>query len=303
MNLLITGAWQDAAIHIPKLRDMGHAVEFLQYEKDALSCEYAWVEGVVCNSLFAHHPIERFENLTYIQLTSAGFDRVPMDHVKARGIEIHNARGVYSIPMAEFALASVLRIYKNMDFFFENQKSGIWEKSRSICELFGKNICIVGCGSIGTECAKRFAAFGCNVFGIDPFVKENEIYSEVFTTEKIKETFAKADIVVLTLPLTEETYHLIGKEELSAMREGAILINLARGAIVDSKALVNELEKGRIIAVLDVFEEEPLSKESPFWKLKNVLITPHNSFAGENNLERLWNVIKTNLEHEKIITE
>ena len=109
MNLLITGAWQDARAQIPALEKMGHSVKFLQYEKDALPCGYDWAEGIVCNGLFLHHPIEKFENLTYIQLTSAGFDRVPMDYVREKGIEIHNARGVYSVPMAEFALAGVLQ--------------------------------------------------------------------------------------------------------------------------------------------------------------------------------------------------
>ena len=135
MNLLITGAWTDAKKHIAEIEAMGHQVRFLQQEKDELPCTYEWVEGVICNGLFLHHPISRFINLRYIQLTSAGFDRVPMEEVQRRHIEIHNARGVYSIPMAEFAIAGVLDLYKDMARFREQQKRHEWSKNRSIPTL------------------------------------------------------------------------------------------------------------------------------------------------------------------------
>ena len=95
MNLLVTGAWQGAKDGIEQLKMLGHQVQFLQFEKDELPCSYEWVEGVICNGLFLSHPIERFTHLKYIQLTSAGFDRVDMQYVKRHNIEIHNARGVY----------------------------------------------------------------------------------------------------------------------------------------------------------------------------------------------------------------
>ena len=158
MNLLVTGAWSEGKNCIAELEAMGHTVTFMQYEKDELPCSYEWVEGVICNGLFLTHPIEKFTNLRYIQLTSAGFDRVDMDYVKSHGIKIHNARGVYSIPMAEFALCGVLQLYKQAAFFRENQRKHLWEKHRGLLEIAGKNVLIVGCGSVGNECAKRFAA-------------------------------------------------------------------------------------------------------------------------------------------------
>ena len=100
MNLLLTGAWQGALSAIPQIETMGHKAVFLPQERDPLPCDPTWVEGVVCNGLFLHHPIECFPNLRFIQLTSAGYDRVPMDFVQARGIEIRNARGVYSAPFS-----------------------------------------------------------------------------------------------------------------------------------------------------------------------------------------------------------
>ena len=295
MNLLVTGAWSDGKNCITELEAMGHTVVFMQYEKDELPCSYEWVEGVVCNGLFLSHPIGKFTNLRYIQLTSAGFDRVDMDYVKAHGIEIHNARGVYSIPMAEFALSGVLQLYKQAAFFRENQKRHLWEKHRGLLELAGKKVLIVGCGSVGNECAKRFAAFGCEVTGVDLFPREDSLYSKILPLDKLDDMLITADIVVLTLPLSEQTRHLMNDNKLSLLKDGAVLINIARGAIVDTEALIKHIDRlGG--AVLDVFEEEPLIDNSPFWGKPNVILTPHNSFVGEGNGERLRENISTNLE-------
>ena len=294
MNLLVTGAWSDGKNCITELEAMGHNVLFMQYEKDELPCSYEWVEGVVCNGLFLSHPIEKFTILRYIQLTSAGFDRVDMEYVKAHGIEIHNARGVYSIPMAEFALCGVLQIYKQAAFFRENQKRHLWEKHRGLLELAGKKVLVVGCGSVGNECAKRFAAFGCEVTGVDLYPREDSLYSKILPLDKLDDMLITADIVVLTLPLSEQTRHLMNDNKLSLLKDGAMMVNIARGAIVDTEALIKHIDRlGG--AVLDVFEEEPLIDNSPLWDKPNVILTPHNSFVGEGNGERLRDDILVNL--------
>ena len=290
MNLLVTGAWSDGKNCISELEAMGHNVTFMQYEKDALPCDYKWVEGVICNGLFLSHPIEKFTNLKYIQLTSAGFDRVDMSYVKAHNIEIHNARGVYSIPMAEFAICGVLRLYKQAAFFRENQKQHLWEKHRGLLELAGKNILIVGCGSVGNECAKRFKAFDCTITGVDLFQREDSLYSEMLPLDELDNALKQADIVVLTLPLTEQTRHLIDDSKLSLMKDSATLVNIARGAIIDTNALLNHIDRFTG-AVLDVFEEEPLNENSPLWDKQNIILTPHNSFVGEGNRGRLREII------------
>lgn len=287
MNLLVTGAWSGAKENMDKLTQMGHSVLFMQQETDELPCAYDWVEGAVCNGLFLTHPMERFVNLRYIQLTSAGFDRVPMDYVQAHGIEIRNARGVYSIPMAEFALSGVLQLYKQSRFFNENQKMHRWEKHRGLLELNDKTVCIVGCGSVGTECAKRFKAFGCEVIGVDLYVREDENYRAMLPLEQLDEVLASSDVAVLTLPLTEETRHLMNDTRFAKMKQGAVLVNIARGAVIDTAALIKGLNENLSGAVLDVFEEEPLSEDSPLWDMENVILTPHNSFVSDRNGERL----------------
>ena len=294
MNLLVTGAWPDGKNCIAELEAMGHTVTFMQFEKDALPCSYDWAEGVICNSLFLTHPIEQFTNLRYIQLTSAGFDRVDMDYVKSHGIKIHNARGVYSIPMAEFALCGVLQLYKQAAFFRENQRNHLWEKHRGLLELACKNVLIVGCGSVGNECAKRFKAFNCSMTGVDLLPREDSLYSEMLPLDKLDNALKKADIVVLTLPLTEQTHHLIDNSKLSLMKDGATLVNIARGSIIDTKAFLYHIDRFTG-AVLDVFEEEPLNENSPLWDKPNIILTPHNSFVGEGNGGRLRKIIVSNL--------
>lgn len=296
MNILITGAWQDAKDNIEKIENMGHKVAFLQFEKDELPCEHSWVEGIICNGFFLFHPIEKFVNLKYIQLTSAGFDRVPMDFVNSHNIEIHNARGVYSVPMAEFAVAGVLQLYKHMNIFADNQKKCLWNKERDLFELFGKTVCILGCGSVGTECAKRFKAFGCTVIGLDIVTRQDEFFDDIFLMSEIDRVLSESDIIILTLPLTESTYHLIDKDRFDLMKKSAVLINIARGAVADTDALIDALNSRQLSgAVLDVFEEEPLNENNPLWKMKNVIVTPHNSFVGEGNSQRLAQVVEKNL--------
>ena len=294
MRLLITGAWNGGRDCIDEIKAMGHEVVFMQYEKDALPCGYSWVEGAVCNGLFLSHPIEKFTNLRYIQLTSAGFDRVDTDYVKAHGIEIRNARGVYSIPMAESALCGVLQLYKQAAFFRENQRKRLWEKHRGLLELSGKQVFIVGCGSVGNECAKRFRAFDCKVTGVDLFPREDSLYEEILPLEQLDAALECADIVVLTLPLTEQTRHLMNERRLGLLKRSAVVVNIARGAVIDTGTLLKQIDNlGG--AVLDVFEEEPLDEASPLWEKENIILTPHNSFVGEGNKERLRKIVMGNL--------
>lgn len=289
MNLLITGAWKNA--DLKRIEKLGHSIAFLQNEKDSLPCDYKWVEGVICNGLFLYHPIEKFINLRYIQLTSQGYDRVPMEYISAHNINIFNARGVYSIPMAEHAVLGVLEIYRSAFGFYENQSAMLWEKKRELLEIFGKSVLIVGCGNVGTECAKRFNAFGAKIIGIDAKPYESSLFETMKGIDDLPNALKTADIVIVAAALNDGSKGLI---KPTSMKQGSVLVNISRGAIIDTDDLISaDNLRG---AVLDVFEEEPLPKDSPLWKKKNFIITPHNSFIGDGNDERLKNVIFGNLE-------
>ena len=295
MRLLVTGAWKAAEEQLQAIRSLGHDVVFQQQETEPLVCSYEEVEGVICNALFLSHPIEKFTNLHYIQLTSAGLDRVPMDYVNAHGIEIHNARGVYSAPMAEHAIAGVLTLFRRLHDFHDLQKERKWQKIRDLEELNGKTVLILGCGSVGTECAKRFKAFNCSVIGVDIAVRQDKNYNIMLPLAKLDGLLATADVIVLTLPLTEDTRGLFCEQRFSLLNPDAVLVNIARGPVVEINALMRHID---LIggAVLDVFEEEPLSSGSPLWDKPNVVLTPHISYVGDGVSERLAALILANLE-------
>lgn len=297
MKLLLTGAIQWPQERFDILKSLGHQIIYIQDERIPLlqqGVDVASIEGVICNGLFLYNDISDFVKLSYIQLTSAGYDRVPLDYIKEHHIKIFNARGVYSIPMAEFAILGVLQLYKQSKFFLGNQHKGIWEKCRHITELYGKTVVILGCGSVGQECAKRFRAFGCHIIGVDVCPYERNDFNDMLGLDKLDDVLPNCDLVVLTLPLTDATRHLFDDARLRLLKSNAVLVNISRGAVIDTNALIKALpDIGG--AVLDVFEEEPLNEDSLLWKSEKVIVTPHNSFVGEGNSERLWKIILRNL--------
>lgn len=293
MNVLVTGAFQLNSEELAALETVGHRV-FVHPDERIPVEQPERYEAVVCNGLFLHSPIERFTSLRLIQLTSAGLDRVPLDYVRAHGIELHNAAGVYSVPMAEFAVCGILQLYKQSRFFTANQAQHKWEKHRGLLELSGKRVCILGCGDVGREIAKRLKAFGCHITGVNRTVRVLSDFDEVLPLDKLAETAAACDILVCCIALTPETRGIVSKEIFGRLHDGAVFVNVARGALADEAALTKWLQSGGC-AVLDVFEEEPLPESSPLWDMENVLLTPHNSFVGEENRARLWETIKENL--------
>lgn len=296
MDLLVTGALKLTDDELLRLKSLCGNVLFLPDERPKTDIDVSLFEAVICNSLFVNNDIDRFTSLKYIQLTSAGTDRVPMEKITNRGMQLQTARGVYSIPMAEWAVCKALEHCKKTVFFSENQKKCKWDKNRSLTELNGKNVCIVGFGSIGAECGKRFSAFGCNVTAVDIFPVESPYITKYSNVSELKNEVKDADFVVLTLPLTSLTKGLFDKETLCCLKEGSLLINIARGGLIDENSLIQTLSEGKIYAALDVFEEEPLNPDSPLWNMENVSVSPHNSFVSDGNDKRLKDLVFKNLE-------
>lgn len=297
MKLLLTGAFKYTQEQIEYIKSLGHDVVFVQDERVPIEFDISDIEAVVCNGLFLYTPIEKFKSLKFIQLTSAGLDRVPLDYIKEHNIKIANARGVYSAPMAEFALCGVLQLYKQSRFFYENQKQHKWEKHRGLLELTDKNVLIVGAGNIGSEVAKRFRAFDAKVIGVDLFQSDNPNFNEIYPIDELDNLLKTADVVVLTLPLTSDNEGFFNNEKFCLMKDSAVFVNIARGKIVNQNDMISALEQFKIAgAVLDVFEEEPLEDSSKLWDFDNVIITPHNSFVGDMNNKRMFDTILINLE-------
>ena len=183
---------------------------------------------------------------------------------------------VYGEMMAEYVFAYLLYFCRDLPKFFEDQKKKVWEPARPE-RLCGKTLGILGLGSIGKEIAKRGKQFGMNVLGVKRNPESVENVDQVFSSKDLGKMIPLVDILINTLPVTAETYHLLGEREIGLMKEGTILFSIGRGKTIDERALTLALKNRKIKAILDVFEEEPLSKESELWGLENVIITPHVS--------------------------
>lgn len=182
----------------------------------------------------------------------------------------------YGEMIAEYVFAYLLYFSRDLPKYFKNQKEKVWEQARPE-RLRAKTMGILGLGSIGKEIAKRARQFGMTVFGVKRNPEPVENVDQVFSSKDLDKMIPLVDILVNALPMTKETYHLLGERELGMLKEKAILFNIGRGKTIDQKALIEQLKKGRFKAVLDVFEEEPLPPESELWNMDNVIITPHIS--------------------------
>jgi len=282
-----------------------HKLFFLEDERIALNgqplqFDPACIEGIVCNFFFQHNAVADLPRLRHVQLTSAGLDRVPVEEMKERNIRLFNAGAAYALPMAEWAVGKILEMYKCSAFFARNAREHRWEKNREIRELSGMAAAIVGFGNVGRCIAKRLRAFDVSILAVDIVEDASGLSDEWYPVSALGKALEKTDIVVLTLPLMASTYHILDDKMLARMKEDAVLVNVARGPLIDEGALLEHLNRGRFWGVaLDVFEKEPLDPASALWACGRVILTPHNSFVGTGNQERLFQVLLSNLKYWK----
>ena len=300
MKLLLTGCFRYTEEQFEKIQSLGYDIYFMQQEKEMLPLSADEIDAMVCNRFFLSHDISKFTNLKFIQLTSAGFDRVPVETIKERGIELYNARGVYSTPMAAWVIFRVLEHYKQGWFFKKEQDNDKWTKHRGLREIAGRKVAVVGAGNVGQEVAKRFQAFGSETTGFDIHTNTTPFFDNMQLTNRLEELVGNFDIMVVTAPLLPTTKGLISRKVLSGMKENAMLVNIARGGLIDEEALCEVLaERKDLFVALDVFVQEPLPVESSLWKLENVALSPHNSFVSDGNDQRMFDVMYLNLKNFK----
>jgi phosphoglycerate dehydrogenase-like enzyme len=235
------------------------------------------------------HVISRAPRLEWIHSFSAGVDRVATPAVRARGLTVTNARGVFSRPIAEYVVMMCLAIARRLPQLLELQRERTWQPLRGT-ELGGLTVGIVGYGSIGSEIAQLLRPFETTIVATRRHAERGAgdlANVEILALDRLDELLRRSDIVVVAAPLTEETAGLIGAAQLQEMRETAWLINIARGRLLDELALRRALEAGWIGgAVLDVFTEEPLPPDSPLYGTPNLIVTPHTSWSSDRVIER-----------------
>jgi phosphoglycerate dehydrogenase-like enzyme len=232
----------------------------------------------------------------WVQTLNSGVDSYDLETLAEREVAVTNAAGVAAEPIAEQVLGYLLvferRIHKGIR---QQERDGVWRRY-SAGELGGKTLGIVGVGAIGTRVAELASAFDVEVIGTKRTPETApDVVDEAYPPDGLPELLARSDYLVLACPLVEATRGLIGTEELMSMRSDAVLVNVARGEIVEESALETALQQKRIRgAALDVFEEEPLPRESPLWDLSNAVVTPHMAGSTPRYADRIGSLFEEN---------
>ena len=240
---------------------------------------------------------ERAPSLRWLQATSAGIGQLVARHRYPERMPetvFTTARGVHAIPLAEYSLMSILVFRRKFPEMLVDQEQRRWEPFAST-DLTGRTLAVVGMGSIGREVARVASAFGMRSAGVKRTVADIEPASlhleALYAFDELHEALRGAEHLILAVPHTPETEGMIGEAELALLAPGAIVVNVARGAVVDEAALIKALESGHVAgAALDVFEEEPLPPDSPFWAMPNVFVCSHSAGTSDRENERIMDI-------------
>lgn len=279
-----------------KVIDLGYELVYKYEGTITNTLDIEDIDILVCYNPFQRLDISKLYNLKWIQLSSIGIDQVPKEIVLERSITVTNNKSGYSIPIGEWIVLKTLELFKNSKRFYKNQEEKIYKLDTSLLELYNKTIVFIGTGSIAVEAAKRFLGFGVKILGINTSGRDVEYFDKCYPIDEIDDVIKQADVLVLSIPSTKKTYHLINKENIKLLKRNCVIVNISRGNIIKEDDLIAALKEGIIAgAALDVFETEPLPKDSPLWELENVIITPHNSWISEMRNERRFNIIYENL--------
>jgi phosphoglycerate dehydrogenase-like enzyme len=239
--------------------------------------------GYCCEETFQYLP-----RLKWIQSNSAGMDVQLYPALKNSDVVLTNVAGVYASHAAEHAFALLLALTREIKSAAVHHIQHEWRRPKQLIEIGGLTLGIVGMGGFGIHMAKRGRGFDMRVIAVDPYRRDKpDPVDELMPIDLLPDLMRRSDVVMIACPLTQETYHLINAENLSLMKPTAYLINVARGKIVDERALIEVLKAEKIAgAGLDVTEVEPLPKDSPLWDMHSVLLTPHTAGGSQHRSRR-----------------
>lgn len=288
------------------IKKLGYEIILMQEKGLSYSEILKDIDVLVCYNPFNSLDISKLRNLKWIQLSSIGIDQAPIEYIENNSIVLSNNKGGYSIPMGEWVVLKILELFKKSKNLYDNQRNKKWKIDTSVSELYDKTVGFIGTGSIAIESAKRLQGFGVKILGLNTSGRKVEFFDKCYAFIELKSMLSLCDLVVISIPYTKKTHHLLNKETFKYFKNDSFLINIARGSIIDEEVLIKYLRIGKLKgAALDVFENEPLSKKSPLWEFDNVIVTPHNSWVSEMRNERRFNTIYQNMSrfinNEKLI--
>lgn len=261
------------------------------FPKEKIEILYGWDKEIGTGLLNDDH-----SQLKWIQASSAGVDFMDFDKLEEKGILLTTASGIHSIPISESVFGMLLAYTRGIQKSILNQTEKNWQIPKGMEELNEKTMMIFGTGHIGSEVGRLAKAFNMKTIGINHSGRKVETMDVIYKQEAFLDHLREADIIVNSLPLTDETENFFDKKAFDKMKEGSLFVNVGRGPSVNQSDLISALNSGPVsFAGLDVFDDEPLESSSPLWEMSNVIITPHISGVAEKFRTRLFRIFEANL--------
>jgi phosphoglycerate dehydrogenase-like enzyme len=245
--------------------------------------------------VFDDELVRKAARLKWIQAFTTGTDGITRQPSLGREVLLTSMRGIHGPQMSEMALLLMIALARDYPRMLRNQDRAVWDRFQQR-RLYGKTVAILGVGIIGTDLAKRAKAFGMTVVGVSGTPRALAGFDRMYPRSDLERAAGEADFLAVLVPHTSETDKIVNGRILAAMKPGAYLVNLARGGVCDEPALLEALKAGRIAgAALDVFAREPLEPAHPFWKMDNVIVTPHLGGQSDVYHEQVLDVLTTNM--------
>jgi len=266
-------------------------------ELDVSVVDTAGVGDVDALVTFAHDDAFLDSGLEWVHSVQAGVDKFPLDEYAERDVRVTNSTGLHGASVGETVAGYMLSFARRLHEYRSNQERGEWawaDREESFT-VDGSSVCVVGLGTLGKGIAARADALGMDVTGVKRTPTPVDHVDTVYPTGDLHEAVSAPKFVALAVPLTDETERMVGAAEFAAMRDDAVLVNVARGPVVDQDALVGALRDDELAgAALDVFETEPLPEDSPLWDMDDVVVTPHAAAATRDYPEHIAALVREN---------
>ncbi|MGB2991993.1 MAG: D-2-hydroxyacid dehydrogenase [Paenisporosarcina sp.] len=235
--------------------------------------------------------------LKWLMVASAGLEKMPLREIGERNILITNVKGIHKTPMTESVMAHLLAIKRAVPWIYSQQRKNEWSKRSGSSELFGSTALIIGPGAIGSEIGRLLQAFGVKTIGCNRSGKQASHMDDMIAFEQLNDTLPQVNIVISVLPSTPETRGLLTYEHFVLMKEDAIFMNFGRGDLIKEEQLIKAMSEHQIaFCVLDVFENEPLEENHPFWDMNGVIVSPHVSSHSSEYVPRAIEIFIQNLQ-------
>ena len=283
--------------YLDSVQDAAPEAEIVEASDDDTMLREVVDAEVLFAGIFRDDLLEAAAQLKWVQVSSAGVEWMPKQAIARKGWQVTNAAGIHAIPVAETAIALLSGVARRVDWTTRNRVKGEWVRPPGIFELFEKTAGVIAMGGIGRAFAERARGLGMRVIGVDvnPAAKP-EYVDELRGIEELEWLLGSSDVVCMTAPDTPKSHHMMNAERFAQMRQGSIFINVSRGGLVDTDALVDAIDSGRFFGVgLDVIEGEPLRSGHPIWSRDDVLITPHIGGTSPRRPERMIELFTENL--------